>query len=256
MVLDRILAQKRKEIEALRARFSGWQPPAEPPARRDFPGALRGRGISLIAEFKRRSPSRGPLAEGADPARAARVYEEAGASALSVLTDGEFFGGSLSDLGAARSAAGLPTLRKDFIIDACQIAESAGPEGPDAVLLIAAALGEEQLRSLRELGERCGQAALVEVHDARELDRALASGARLVGINNRDLRTFEVSLETTLRLRPRVPAGTLVVAESGIGTRADVVRLREAGVDAMLVGEALMTAGDPAAKIRELLGEP
>ncbi|MFB3882818.1 MAG: indole-3-glycerol phosphate synthase TrpC [Armatimonadota bacterium] len=271
MILDEILAHKQREIEPLRERFADWEPPAAPPARRPF---AVGRGvreaceksagftdpaphsIALIAEFKRRSPSRGEIRPGALPAEIARTYEQAGASAISVLTDGRYFGGSIDDLLAARAAAALPVLRKDFIIDACQIAESAIEDGPDCVLLIAAALTVSQLRDLRELAAACGQDALVEVHDEAELDRALESGARLIGINNRNLRTFQVSLETALRLRPLVPTGIPVVAESGIRTRDDVKRLEDAGIDAMLVGEALMASEDPAAKVRELLGVP
>lgn len=236
-------------------RYAGWEPPTRPPARRDFRAALQGDGIALIAEFKRGSPSRGPLAENADPAPTTRRYQEAGAAALSVLTESNFFGGQLADLVAARRASSLPALRKDFIIHPCQLVESSGREGPDAVLLIAAALTEGELRSLVELARILGQAPLVEVHDEAELDAALASGADLIGINNRDLRTFEVSLETTLRLRPRIPPGVTVVSESGIRSRGDVLRLVEAGVDAMLVGEALMTASDPASAIKALLGD-
>lgn len=254
MILDDIVARKRADLAALRPRFVDWQPPAVPPTRRDFRAALRGPGISLIAECKRRSPSKGEINLAADPREVARRYEEAGAAAMSVLTDGPFFGGSLSDLIAAREACHLPVLRKDFIIDPVQIAESAGPEGPDALLLIAAILEIEELRALRLLAARCGQAALVEVHDEADLEKALASGAEIIGINNRDLRTFTVSLETTLRLRPLVPAGLPVVAESGLRTADDVRRLREAGVDAMLVGEALMAASNPRAKLEELLG--
>ena len=254
MILDDIVAQKRNDLADLRPRFTGWQPPSITPPRRDFPAALRRPGISLIAEFKRRSPSKGDINADADPGAVARMYEQAGASAMSVLTDGPFFGGSLRDLAAARGKCHLPVLRKDFIIDPVQIAESAGPEGPDCLLLIAAVLEVEDLRALRELAAACGQAALVEVHDEAELEKALASGAESIGTNNRDLRTFTVSLETTLRLRPRVPEGLLVVAESGIHTREDVRRLEDAGVEAMLVGEALMKAPDPARKVRELLG--
>jgi indole-3-glycerol phosphate synthase len=254
-ILEQILAAKREANEGLRQRYAQWRPPAAPPARRDLRAALSGPGIALIAEFKRRSPSKGELRANADPAQRARAYEGAGAAALSVLTDRGFFAGELEDLVAARSVVRLPTVRKDFLLEECQIAESAGPEGPDAVLLIAAALAGDQLRSLRQLAERCGQAALVEVHDQAELDQALESGAELIGINNRDLRTFEASLETTLRLRRRIPEGVVVVSESGIHSRDDVRRLGEAGVDAILVGEALMTADDPTAKIRELLGE-
>jgi len=254
-ILDHILAEKRAANAALRERHAGWEPPMAPPARRDFRKALRGSGIALIAEFKRRSPSRGELRAEADPAQVARCYQQAGAAALSVLTDSRFFGGTLADLWAARAATGLPVLRKDFLLEPCQLAESAGAEGPDAVLLIAAALRGEQLRSLRGLAQDCGQDALVEVHDEAELEAALESGADIIGINNRDLGTFEVSLETTLRLRPRIPSGLLVVSESGVYTRDDVRRLAEAGVDAVLVGEALMTAADPGAKLRELLGQ-
>jgi indole-3-glycerol phosphate synthase len=254
MILDDIIAHKRQGLTALRARYPSWQPPASPSPRRDFAAALRRPGLSLIAEFKRRSPSKGDIRAGAEAAAVARRYYEAGTQAMSVLTDGRFFGGSLADLQQARRACCLPVLRKDFLIDPVQLAESAGPDGPDCLLLIAAALSAEQLRALRELAARCGQAALVEVHDEAELDRALESGAGIIGINNRDLRTFQVSLETALRLRPRVPAGIPVVAESGIRHREDAQRLEAAGVDAILVGEALMTADDPVAKVRELLG--
>lgn len=255
MILDRILDHKRKEIAPLRQRYADWHPPAPPPPRRDFPAALRGEGVALIAEFKRRSPSRGEIRPGGDPVQLARTYARAGASAVSVLADSHFFGGSLQDVVAAREACSLPVLRKDFIIDECQIAESAGPDGPDCLLLIAAALDVAGLRRLSGVAGQCGQAVLVEVHDEAELARALESGAEILGINNRDLRTFEVSLETTLRLRPHVPEGVLVVSESGIRTGEDVGRLADAGVDAMLVGEALMADEDPARKIAELLGE-
>lgn len=255
MILDRILDHKRKEIAPLRQRYADWHPPASPLPRRDFPAALRVEGLSLIAEFKRRSPSRGEIRPGADPAEIAPLYQRAGASAVSVLADSHFFGGSLQDVVAAREACSLPVLRKDFIIDECQIAQSAGPEGPDCLLLIAAALDAAGLRRLSGLAGQCGQAALVEVHDEAELERALESGADILGINNRDLRTFQVSLDTTLRLRPRVPEGVLVVSESGIRTGEDVRRLADAGVDAMLVGEALMAGENPARKIAELLGE-
>lgn len=253
-MLDEILAHKRSEIEALRRQYADWSPPAVPPARRGFRKALAGAGISLIAEFKRRSPSRGGIRPAADPRAVAGAYRLAGAAALSVLTDERYFGGSIEDLIAAREATNLPTLRKDFLIEPCHIAESSGLEGPDCVLLISAVLRAEDLRELRELAAACGQDALVEVHNEGELERALESGAEIIGINNRDLKTFQVSLETTLHLRPRVPAGLPVVAESGIQTRNDVKRMEEVGVDAVLVGEALMLAPDPGVKIRELLG--
>jgi len=264
MILDEILEHKRSQIERLRPRYVDWSPPVEAPVRRDFAAAIKGLSAGrrsgshgtpvLIAEFKRRSPSRGEIRPGAKPVALVRTYEGAGAAAVSVLTDERYFGGTLGDLAEARGAIGIPVLRKDFIIDEVQLAESCGPEGPDCLLLIAAALSGERLRGLRELAARCGQACLVEVHDEAELARALEGGAEIVGINNRDLRTFEVSLDTTLRLRPRVPEGIPVVSESGIHGAEDVRRLAEAGVDAMLVGDALMAAEDPARKIGELLG--
>jgi indole-3-glycerol phosphate synthase len=252
-MLETILAHKGEEIAPLRERCADWAPPQEAPKRRPFAGALRGEGVSLIAEFKRRSPSRGDIRPGADPAAMARAYERAGAAAMSVLADERFFGGSLEDVGRARGAARLPVLRKDFIVDRCQIAESAGPDGPDCLLLIAAALDDGALRALRELAAECGQEALAEVHDEVEVERALGSGAEIIGINNRDLKTFEVSLDTTLRLRRRIPEGLPVVSESGIHSADEVRRLADAGVDAMLVGEALMAAEDPVRKIEELL---
>jgi indole-3-glycerol phosphate synthase len=252
-MLEGILEHKRQEIAPLRKRFVDWAPPQEAPKRRPFVDALRGERVSLIAEFKRRSPSRGDIRPGADAGEMARTYERAGAAAMSVLTDEEFFGGSLDYLKRVRGAARLPVLRKDFIIDRCQIAESAGLDGPDCLLLIAAALDDEALRALRDLAAQCGQAALVEVHDEAEVERAVASGAEIIGINNRDLTTFQVSLDTTLRLRPRIPEGLLVVSESGIHSADDVRRLAEAGVDAMLIGEALMSAEDAGRKIKELL---
>jgi indole-3-glycerol phosphate synthase len=253
-MLDEILAHKRSEIEVLRRQYADWSPPAALPARRGFKKALGGTGVSLIAEFKRRSPSRGAIRADAQPAEMATTYQRAGAAALSVLTDKRYFGGSTEDLITAREATNLPTLRKDFLIERGQIAESSGLEGPDCVLLISAVLRAEDLRELRELAAACGQDALVEVHNEGELERALKSGAEIIGINNRDLKTFQVSLETTLRLRPLVPAGIPVVAESGIRTRDDVKRMEEVGVDGILVGEALMAAPDPGVKIRELLG--
>jgi len=254
MILDEIIAHKRGEVAALAGDRPNWRPPRAAPARRDFLAALRGPGVSLIAEFKRRSPSKGEIRAGADPARVARAYLEAGAAALSVLTDARFFGGSLSDLEAAREACALPVLRKDFIIHPAQIAESAGEAGPDCILLIASVLTVAELRDLRIMAGECGQAALVEVHDEQDLERALESGADMIGINNRDLHTFEVSLETTLRLRPRIPEQAVAVSESGIHTREDVRQLADAGVDAILVGEALMRSDDPRRKIAELLG--
>ncbi len=254
MILDEIVAHKRREVEALQDWFiNKWGPPAAWP-RRDFIGALKRPGVSLIAEFKRRSPSKGDIRPDADPAEMARLYEEAGTAAMSVLTDERFFGGSIADLEAAKQACSLPVLRKDFIIHPAQVAQSAGEHGPDCLLLIAAVLTRKELRHLREWAGTFGQAVLVEVHDEADLEKALGTGARLIGINNRDLRTFEVSLETTLRLRPRIPEGIVVVSESGIHTREEVKRLEEVGVGAILVGEALMASDDPRRKIGELMG--
>jgi indole-3-glycerol phosphate synthase len=253
MILDTILEQKKRDVEFLRAQYEEWAPPTSPPARRDFRGALSRPGVSLIAEFKRRSPSRGEIRPDAQPVQVAQIYLGAGAAALSVLTDETFFGGNMDDLMAARAAAELPVLRKDFIIDEVQLAASCLSGGPDAVLLIASALNARRLRELREYAARCGQPALVEVHGQAELAVALDSGAEIIGINNRDLKSFEVSLDTTIALRPHVPDGIPVVAESGIHTADDVRRLADAGVDAMLVGEALMAADHPALKIEELL---
>jgi indole-3-glycerol phosphate synthase len=252
MMLDEILAHKRREIEALRA--APPPAPARAKARRDFAAALRGGPpVRLIAEVKRASPSRGLLRADFDPAALARAYQEAGAAAISVLTDERFFQGHLDHLAVVRRAAALPVLRKDFIVDEIQIPQSVAA-GADAILLIAAALLAEKLRALRLRAAEAGLASLVEVHDEVDLDRALESGAEIIGLNNRDLGDFSVSLAVTERLRPRIPAGRLVVSESGVQERSDVLRLQEAGVDAILVGEALVRAPDPAVKLRELLG--
>ncbi|HTR36013.1 MAG TPA: indole-3-glycerol phosphate synthase TrpC [Bryobacteraceae bacterium] len=220
--------------------------------RRDFAGALTSRQPAVIAEIKKASPSRGVLAAQFDPAGIARLYQQGGASALSVLTDEKHFQGSLADLESARSAVSLPVLRKDFTIDPYHVQEAAA-HGADAILLIAAILSERQMRDFRELAERYGMAALVEVHDAEELKPAVASGARIIGVNNRDLNTFEVSLDTALRLAEKIPAGVVKVAESGIHNTADVARLRAAGYQAFLVGEHLMKSGDPAGALQALL---
>ena len=254
--LEKILEHKRSEIvrlqrpEARRRIESALQ---QAPAVRDFPGSLAGAGLRIIAEVKRASPSRGRLVESYDPAGRARVYEAGGAAALSVLTDAEHFEGHLDHLAAARAASALPALRKDFILEACQVDESRAA-GADAILLIAAALTGVLLRQLLERARGLGMEALVEVHDAAELEQALESGARIIGVNNRNLRTFEVDLEVSLRLAPRFPAGTLRVSESGIASRQDLRRLREAGFHAFLIGEALARASDPAAQLREWMG--
>lgn len=221
---------------------------------RDFQGAIRDGEISIIAEFKRRSPSVGSIREDADPARVAAAYEGGGAAALSVLTEPQFFSGSLADLVAARAACYLPVLRKDFIIDIYQVAETRAAEA-DAILLIVAALPDRGLfADLAAAAREYGLAALIEIHEARELDAAFEVEPDLIGVNQRDLRTFEVDRGIAVRLRDEIPDDVAMVAESGIRTRADVIQLQEAGVDAVLIGEALMEASDPAPAIRELLG--
>ena len=223
---------------------------------RHFEDAIRGGEISVIAEFKRRSPSVGPIREDADPARVAAAYEEGGAAALSVLTEPQFFSGSLADLVAARAACYLPVLRKDFVIDIYQVAE-ARAAGADAILLIVAALPDQGLFvDLAEAAREYGLAALIEIHEAPELDAAFEVEPHLIGVNQRDLRTFEVDRSLAVRLRDEIPDDVAMVAESGIRTRADVAALEEAGVDAVLIGETLMRVPDPALAIRELLGRP
>ncbi len=256
-ILDEIVAASRAALESTkRARpLSEVEVLArQQPRPRDFAGCLAaGAKPRLIAEAKKASPSKGLLAPDYDAPALARRYEAAGAACLSILTEPRYFQGGLGDLAAVRAATGLPCLRKDFIFDPYQILE-ARAAGADAVLLIAAILPRSSLASLRDLAEYLGMAALVEVHDEREVGQALSAGARLIGINNRDLRTFHVSLETSARLRPLIPADRLVVAESGIHTREDVQRLRDLSVDAMLVGEALVKSGDVEGKVQELLG--
>jgi indole-3-glycerol phosphate synthase len=220
---------------------------------RPFSEALIAEGISLIAEMKRSSPSRGPIRPGASVTEVVQAYQEAGASAVSVLTEGAYFGGSLEDLVEARAACELPLLRKDFVVDEYQVLE-ARAAGADAVLLIVAALEPGRLADLMTFAGELGMDSLVEVHDEREVETAVESGAEVLGINNRDLHSLQVDLETTFRLLADVPAGTVVVAESGIARSDDVERLEDAGVDAILVGEALMTAPDPVRAVRDLLG--
>lgn len=264
-ILDTIVAQKRIEVAALADRriAAGDLRDAmlERNERRDFLAALRSprRGdVALIAEVKKASPSKGVICEDFDPVRIAREYEAAGASCLSVLTDEKFFQGSLDYLRQIREAVKLPLLRKDFIIDERQILEAI-EWGADAILLIVAILDDQQLRDYQALASAAGLAALVEVHDETELDRALAANAKLVGVNNRDLKSFKVDLGTTERLAQRLwasPGGQekLLVAESGIFIRADVDRLKACGSGAILVGESLMRGGEIGAKVRELIG--
>lgn len=255
-ILARIAAHKREEVAArAAARPLGALREAVvsvPPAR-GFLGALRGPGVRLIAEVKRRSPAKGDLNATLSPARLARAYAEGGAHALSVLTDERFFHGSDRDLVEARAAVELPVLRKDFVVSPYQLYE-ARALGADAVLLIAAMLEARELAQLHELAGELGLAALVEVHAPEEVASALGAGAILIGINNRDLTTFVVDLETTRTVRPLLPPGVTVVSESGITTRADVRAVTAAGATVVLVGEALVTASDPAARIGELLG--
>ena len=253
-ILDRILEVKRSEILAAKKHLSQAQledlvRAASTP--RDFIGALRAKKPAVIAEIKRASPSRGVLRASFDPAAIARSYEKGGAACLSVLTDEQFFQGSAEHLGAAREACSLPVLRKDFVIDPYQVYE-ARAMGADCILLIAACLSGAQMAELEALAQGLGMAVLVEVHDAGELELALRLNTPLIGVNNRNLKTFETRLETTLELLPRVPRGRIVVAESGILARPDVARLRCAGIDAFLVGEAFMRAPDPGQALAEL----
>ncbi len=253
-ILERILEVKRAEIAAAKERSPLASVEARAraaPRARDFVAALRARRPAVIAEIKKASPSRGVLREDFDPAAIARSYETAGAACLSVLTDRQFFQGDLAHLAAARDACSLPVLRKDFVIDAYQVFESRAG-GADCMLLIAACLAQEQLLELERLAQRLAMAVLVEVHDAVELDAALALATPLIGVNNRNLKTFETRLETTLELLPRIPPGRVVVTESGIASPADVGRMRAAGVNSFLVGEAFMRSRDPGAALIRL----
>ncbi len=257
-ILDRIVADKRDELTAARERvpIAEMRRQAEAaPAPRGFAKALRGPKIGLIAEAKKASPSRGVLRADFDPVWLAGRYLEGGAAAISVLTDEKHFQGSLGYMRAVREALpkGPPVLRKDFTIAPYHLYE-ARANGADAVLLIAAILEDSLLRDLMAEANALGLDALIEVHDERELARAPVTDAPLIGITNRDLRTFNVDLATTERLRPLAPPGATIVSESGIFTREDMIRLERAGVDAVLIGESVVTAPDPADKIRELLG--
>jgi indole-3-glycerol phosphate synthase len=252
-ILARIVAKKREELNRVRP-GEDWERRAEAAlaTRRDFAAALQARPPAVIAEIKQASPSVGVLSADFEPVRIARDYERGGAAALSVLTDESFFRGSLGDLQAARAATAVPVLRKDFTIAADQIVEAAA-HGADAILLIVAILSEREIREFREKAAQYRMGALVEVHSRRELDVAVAAGADIIGVNNRDLTTFQTTLETSLRLAEHIPSGVLRVTESGIRNGQDVARLRQAGFSAFLVGEHLMKSGDPAAAIRELV---
>ncbi len=252
-ILAGIVAQKRADLAAKPSPVAEWERAAEVRShdRRDFRAALGARTPAIIAEIKKASPSKGLLAADFAPARIASAYESGGAAALSVLTDERFFQGSLTDLEQARAAVKVPVLRKDFTIAPEHIVEAAA-HGADAILLIAAILTERELRDFREAAARSKMCALVEVHNRRELEMAVAAGSDIIGVNNRDLATFEVTLETSLSLAPYMPSGALTISESGIHSAADIGRLRAAGYSAFLVGEHLMKAGDPAAALREL----
>jgi len=259
-ILDRILAKKAEEVIAAQIARPFAAVDAEARAQapaRGFERALRAKidagQAAVIAEIKRASPSKGVLREDFDAAAIAASYERAGAACLSVLTDRTFFQGGAEYLVAARNACALPSLRKEFIVDEYQVAESRSL-GADAILLIVAALDQPRLRALADAARGYGLDVLVEVHDAKELDRALELPQALIGINNRNLRDFSVSLQTTIGLLPRVPEGRLVVTESGILAQRDVAQMRRHKVNAFLVGEAFMRAPDPGAALQALFG--
>jgi indole-3-glycerol phosphate synthase len=254
-MLDKIIAQKREEVEQrkktvpltyLRERIAGQKPAL------DLAPVLRGDHIRLIAEVKKASPSRGLLRPNLNPIELAQTYAEGGAVAISVLTEANYFMGSIEQLAAIRGTVELPLLRKDFIFDNYQIYESRA-YGADALLLITAILSHGQLNELVLLGHSLGLRCLVEAHNEGEVERAVLSEAEIIGINNRDLSTFAVDINTTRRLRPFVPKGKIVVSESGIESRKDMEKLGKWGIDAVLVGEALVTAADVLAKMKELL---
>jgi indole-3-glycerol phosphate synthase len=252
-ILARIVDHKRTELRntSQKHRAELERKAANRKDVRNFRTALTASHPAIISEIKKASPSKGVLADQFDPAAIARLYAAGGASALSVLTDREFFQGSLADLQAARAAAAVPVLRKDFTIHETHVIEAAA-HGADAILLIAALLDESDLRRFRELAALYDMDALVEVHDQPELDRALASGAEIVGVNNRNLHTFEVTLETSLRLSENIPTRIVKVSESGIDSSSKVKQLSAAGFQAFLVGEHLMKSQDPTAALREL----
>ena len=256
-ILARIVRTKHEELTQLAGRAGALEVGAAVgPAVRDFGAALgRADDVALIAECKRRSPGAGEIRPGLDPARLTRSYQGAGAAALSVLTDESYFGGSLDDLRAVRDSTTIPILRKDFTLHPLHLLEARGA-GADAVLLIVRILDDAMLRSLHKEAEALGMAVLVEAHDAMELQRAVDAGASIVGINNRDLATFTTDLDTTLRLLEELPRNVVVVSESGIRTRDDVVRLGAGGVDAILVGETLLRGEDPGTAAASLCGVP
>lgn len=243
-VLQEIIAKKRERVREAKTRARSHA----------FRSALEGEGINIIAEFKRRSPSKGMIREGANPIDIARAYQAGGAVAMSVLTEEDYFSGSLDDLKQVKSTVELPVLRKDFIVDEYQVYESAAA-GADAILLIVAALEDELLMRLRRLAEdELGMDALVEVHTSEEMKRAAACDAKLIGVNNRDLRTFEVSLETSLSLAREAPSEALLISESGLNSAADLQRLYAAGYRGFLIGETLMRAENAKQALRNFRG--
>lgn len=255
LFLSKIVAARRRRVEEAKARLplESLRHAAESRSDyRDFPGALSRAHLGVIAELKRASPSRGLICAQYEPRKFAEAYERAGAAAISVLTEKEFFQGSLDDLKTVRQVIRLPVLRKDFIVDDYQVYESAAA-GADALLLIVAALAEIDLKRLIEIAGRLKIAPLVEVHTELELERALAAGAHIIGVNNRDLRTFEVRLETSFRLREKIPASCIAIAESGIKSGRDLEMLASAGFNAALIGEHLMSSGDPGRALEQLL---
>lgn len=253
--LSEIIERKRQRLASAKRTvpFDDFERRSNPHRLRQ---ALLKDGINIIAEFKRRSPSKGVIRPDADLKQIAKSYEAGGAAAISVLTEEDYFSGSLDDLRTAKSIVDLPVLRKDFIFDDYQIYESAAA-GADAVLLIVAALADEKLVSLRQLAEDgLGLDALVEVHTREEMQRAIACGANLIGVNNRNLHTFEVSLETSLSLAKEAPPGVVLISESGLNNSTDLARLRDAGYHGFLIGESLMRSANGEAALRELLSRP
>jgi indole-3-glycerol phosphate synthase len=254
-ILQRIVETKREEVKVLKKNASELRRTAESaPSARDFAGALSaGDAVAVIAEIKRRSPGAGAIRPELDPLGLGPRYEFGGAAALSVLTDVEYFGGSLEDLTGVRELVQIPILRKDFVIDESQVYQ-ARAGGADAILLIVRILDDERLRSFRALAEGLGMAVLVEAHDGTEVERAVAAGAKVIGINNRNLETFETRIDVTLSLADRVPSDVVLVSESGIHTAADVRRVGEMGADAVLVGESLLRQEDPGEGVAALTG--